>query len=136
MQLFPPKKFSQVFCVVLCSFFLSLRASECSCALCALYAGEVYTFGKYGEGQLGRSAPSEGSGGKGERRQDNEAWHLSPSPIPSLGDGCKVVWVGAGGNQTFIAVDESLVSDQNLSKCHVFADSQTIGEWSSCSASK
>ena len=97
-----------------------------------LYTGEVYTFGKYGEGQLGRSAPSEASGGKGERRQDNEAWHLSPSPIPSLGDGCKVVWVGAGGNQTFIAVDESLVSDQNLSKCHVFADSQTIGECFSC----
>ena len=102
--------------------------------MCSLYSGEVYTFGKYGEGQLGRSSPSEASGGKGERRKDSEAWHLSPSPIPSLGDGCKVVWVGAGGNQTFIAVNENLVSDQNLSKCHVFADSQTIGECFSCNA--
>ena len=83
--------------------------------------GEVYTFGKYGEGQLGRSG--EGDAG------DSEAWHLSPGPIPSLSDGCEVVWVGAGSNQTFVAVNESLVSDQNLGKCHVFADSQSIGRY-------
>ena len=94
--------------------------------------GEVYTFGKHGEGQLGRSAMKRGGGkeeGRGERQQQNkEVWHLSPGPIPSLGDGCKVVWVGARGNQTFVAVNESLISDQNLGKCCVFADSNTIGK--------
>ena len=58
----------------------------------------------------------------------NEAWNMSPGPIPSLGDECKVVWVGARGNQTFVAVNESLVSDQNLGKCRIFADSHTIGK--------
>ena len=53
---------------------------------------------------------------------------MSPGPIPSLGDECKVVWVGARGNQTFVAVNESLVSDQNLGKCRIFADSHTIGK--------
>ena len=53
---------------------------------------------------------------------------MTPGPIPSLGNGCKVVWVGARGNQTFVAVNESLVSDQNLGKCSVFADTHTIGE--------
>ena len=50
-------------------------------------------FSKHGEGQLGRSAEGEGGGaGKG---QEVEAWHLSPGLIPSLGDSCKVVWIGA-----------------------------------------
>ena len=90
--------------------------------------GEVYTFGKHGEGQLGRSPEREGGapGLKGDK--EKEVWHMTPGPIPSLGDGCKVVWVGARGNQTFVAVNESLVSDQNLGKCCVFADTHTIGE--------
>ena len=51
-------------------------------------------------------------------------------PVPFLVsvDECKVVWVGARGNQTVVAVNESLVSDQNLGKCHVFADTKTIGK--------
>ena len=92
-------------------------------------AGEVYTFGKHGEGQLGRSTSVPPSEEGGEGKLDDETWHLSPQLIPSLGDGCKVVWVGARGNQTFVAVNESLVFDQSLGKCQVFADSQTIGTY-------
>ena len=56
-------------------------------------------FGKHGEGQLRRSAEGEGGGaGKG---QEAEAWHLSPGLLPSLGDSCKVVWIGACSTQTF-----------------------------------
>ena len=91
--------------------------------------GEVYTFGKHGEGQLGRSTSVPPSEEGGEGKLDDETWHLSPQLIPSLGDGCKVVWVGARGNQTFVAVNESLVFDQSLGKCQVFADSQTIGTY-------
>ena len=77
----------------------------------------MYTFGKHGESQLGRSAEGEGGGaGKG---QEAEVWHLSPGLIPSLGDSCKVVWLGARSNQTFVAVNESLVSNHNLRKCGV-----------------
>ena len=93
----------------------------------------MYTFGKHAEGQLGRSSSADDSGEgavKEDNSKENETWCLSPGPIPSLGDGCKVVWVGARGNQTFVAVNESLVSDQNLGKCRVFADSHTIGEYS------
>ena len=95
------------------------------CTKCSV-SGEVFTFGKHGEGQLGRSP--EGEEGAGKADKDKEVWHMTPSPIPSLGDGCKVVWVGARGNQTFVAVNESLVSDQNLAKCCVFADTHTIGK--------
>lgn len=70
---------------------------------------------------MGRT-PEEAEGGK-------EAWHMTPGPLPSLGDGCRVVWVGARGNQTFVAVNESLVFDQNLGRCHVFADKHTIGQF-------
>ena len=37
-------------------------------------------------------------------------------------------WVGAKGNQTFVAVDEMLISESSLSQCKVFANSEIIGE--------
>ena len=84
-----------------------------------LQSGEVFTFGRHQEGQLGRKK------GKG----DDETWHMTPQPVPMLGEGCKATWVGASGNQTFIAVDESLVSETTLSACKVFASPQAIGEF-------
>ena len=54
---------------------------------------------------------------------------MTPQPVPMLGEGCKATWVGASGNQTFIAVDESLVSETTLSACKVFASPQAIGEF-------
>ena len=83
-----------------------------------LQSGEVFTFGRHQEGQLGRK--------KGE--EDDETWHMVPRPVPMLGEECKATWVGASGNQTFIAVDESLVSESALSRCKVFASPQAIGE--------
>ncbi len=80
-------------------------------------SGEVFTFGKHQEGQLGRK----------KEEGDDDAWHMTPRPVALLGDECKVAWVGARGNQTFISVDESLVSEVALSKCRVFASSQSIG---------
>ena len=76
--------------------------NTCTCTYIEIHVhystGDV-AFGKHGEGQLGRSAEGEGGGtGKG---QEAEAWHLSPGLIPSLGDSCKVVWIGACSNQTF-----------------------------------
>ena len=83
-----------------------------------LGSGEVYTFGKHQEGQLGRQKGEEG----------DESWHMVPQPVPMLGDGCKSTWVGARGNQTFISVDESLVSDSDLSRCRVFSNTQSLGK--------
>ena len=82
-----------------------------------LQGGVVFTFGKHQEGQLGRK----------KEEGDDEAWHMVPRPVVHLGEECKVTWVGARGNQTFIALDESLISDSSLSKCCVFANSETIG---------
>ena len=84
-----------------------------------LHTGQVYTFGKHQEGQLGRT----------KEAKDDETWHMVPRPIVGLGDDrCKATWIGAKGNQTFIAVDESLVSETSLSQCKVFANSQALGE--------
>ena len=97
-------------------------ASQLACGdnhtVVLLQSGQVITFGKYQEGQLGRK----------KEEGDDDTWHMLPRPIPMLGDGCKATWVGARGNQTFIAIDESLVSEYTLGQCRVFANPQTIGE--------
>jgi alpha-tubulin suppressor-like RCC1 family protein len=87
-----------------------------------LETGEVYTFGKYQEGQLGRKK----KGGKFGELCDT--WHMSPGPVDDIGGVCKATWVGAKGNQTFIAIDEMLISKESLSQCKVFSNSQAIGE--------
>ena len=88
-----------------------------------LQSGEVYTFGKHQEGQLGRRRKEGG---------DAETWHMVPARVDSIGGGgsCKVTWIGAKGNQTFFAVDEMLISKESLSRCKVFTSSspKTIGE--------
>lgn len=89
-----------------------------------LHSGEVYTFGKYQEGQLGREKIKEDNNDDG----DDETWHMRPRPVTQFGERCKATWVGAKGNQTFIAVDECLVSETSLSKSKVFANSQAIGK--------
>lgn len=83
-----------------------------------LQSGEVWTFGKHQEGQLGRK----------KEEGDEDSWNSTPRPVPNLGDGFKATWIGARGNQTFIAMDESLVSENSIRNCSVFANSQTIGE--------
>ena len=84
-----------------------------------LQSGQIYTFGKHQEGQLGRQKQDE---------DDNDTWHMVPGPVAGFGDHRKAMWVGARGNQTFIAVDESLVSETWISGCKVFSNSQMIGK--------
>jgi len=40
--------------------------------------------------------------------------------------GKKVTWIGANGDQTFIKIDESLITAQMLPKMHVVANKKTI----------
>ncbi|XP_019862398.1 PREDICTED: E3 ubiquitin-protein ligase MYCBP2-like, partial [Amphimedon queenslandica] len=76
--------------------------------------GDVYTFGKHQEGQLGRP-PS-----------DDKEWHMVPGCV-TLSDSYKSKWISASNNQTFISVDESLVSDDLLNKTVVFGHTDCIG---------
>ena len=83
-----------------------------------LQSGQIYTFGKYQEGQLGRQ----------KQNEDDDTWHMVPRPVSGFGDHRKAMWIGARGNQTFISVEESLVSENWIGSCKVFSNSQTIGE--------
>ncbi len=80
--------------------------------------GRVFTFGKYMEGQLGRSM----------KEKDIMNWHMSPRSVAGYDERCRATWVGAQGNQTFIAVDEMLVSESSLSQYRAFSNNQMLGE--------
>ena len=82
-----------------------------------LQSGQIFTFGKHQEGQLGRQ----------KQEEDDESWHMVPRSVSGFGDHRKAMWIGARGNQTFIAVDESLVSENSIGSCKVFGNSQMIG---------
>ncbi len=82
-----------------------------------LETGQVFTFGKHQEGQLGRK----------KEEGDDDTWYMVPRCASSVGSTCKATWVGAKGNQTFIAMDETLISAASLSRCKVFANSQVLG---------
>lgn len=117
--------------------------------------GIVYTFGNYQKGQLGRlpndsqstnvNEPDIGaqmSGNKIGLNSDDQAataqamlnqrkkflWNCSPSPVSGIGPnfGKRASWIGASGDQTFIKVDESLITGAMLSKVSVVADESTI----------
>lgn len=83
-----------------------------------LETGHVHTFGKHQEGQLGRN----------KEEGDENTWHMVPRRVTNIGGVSKATWVGAKGNQTFIAVDEMLISELSLSHCKVFASSQAVGK--------
>ena len=53
---------------------------------------------------------------------------MIPGLVKLPGDACTAKWVAASGNQTFIGVDESLVSESTLPKCRVFANRDCIGK--------
>ncbi|KMZ09796.1 uncharacterized protein Dsimw501_GD15825 [Drosophila simulans] len=55
-------------------------------------------------------------------------WNCSPGAVFGLGPcyGKKVTWIGANGDQTFIKIDESLITAQMLPKMHVVANKKTI----------
>lgn len=52
---------------------------------------------------------------------------MTPGPILLEGGSYRPKTIRAHGNQTFISVDESLVSDDLLPKCQVFGHPECIG---------
>ncbi|XP_023291814.2 E3 ubiquitin-protein ligase highwire [Lucilia cuprina] len=55
-------------------------------------------------------------------------WHCTPGVVFGIGPsfGKKATWIGASGDQTFIKVDESLITTQMLPKMNVAANKKTI----------
>ncbi|TMW42167.1 hypothetical protein DOY81_012756 [Sarcophaga bullata] len=55
-------------------------------------------------------------------------WHCTPGLVFGIGPsfGKKATWIGASGDQTFIKIDESLITTQMLPKMNVAANKKTI----------
>ncbi|XP_054087808.1 E3 ubiquitin-protein ligase highwire isoform X1 [Zeugodacus cucurbitae] len=55
-------------------------------------------------------------------------WHCAPGAVFGLGPsfGKKATWIGASGDQTFIKIDESLITTHILPKVNVVANKKTI----------
>ncbi|XP_011290756.1 E3 ubiquitin-protein ligase highwire [Musca domestica] len=55
-------------------------------------------------------------------------WHCTPGVVFGIGPsfGKKATWIGASGDQTFIKLDESLITTQMLPKMNVAANKKTI----------
>ncbi|XP_059502488.1 E3 ubiquitin-protein ligase MYCBP2 isoform X6 [Stegostoma tigrinum] len=79
--------------------------------------GQVFTFGSFSKGQLGRPI------------LDIPFWNTRPSPMPNIGSkyGRKATWIGASGDQTFLRIDEALINSHVLSTSEIFASRSIIG---------
>ncbi|XP_028848287.1 E3 ubiquitin-protein ligase MYCBP2 isoform X13 [Denticeps clupeoides] len=82
-----------------------------------LMDGQVFTFGSFSKGQLGRPI------------LDMPYWNAKPSPMPNIGAkyGRKATWIGASGDQTFLRIDEALINSHVLSTSEIFASKHIIG---------
>uniref|UniRef100_A0A8C4T2S5 E3 ubiquitin-protein ligase MYCBP2 n=1 Tax=Erpetoichthys calabaricus TaxID=27687 RepID=A0A8C4T2S5_ERPCA len=82
-----------------------------------LMDGQVFTFGSFSKGQLGRPI------------LDVPYWNAKPSPMPNIGAkyGRKATWIGASGDQTFLRIDEALINSHVLATSEVFASKHIIG---------
>ncbi|XP_023654220.2 E3 ubiquitin-protein ligase MYCBP2 isoform X4 [Paramormyrops kingsleyae] len=82
-----------------------------------LMDGQVYTFGSFSKGQLGRPI------------LDMPYWNAKPSPMPNIGAkyGRKATWIGASGDQTFLRIDEALINSHVLATSEIFASRHIIG---------
>ena len=49
-----------------------------------------------------------------------------------LCDGQNAKWVGARGNQTFVILDEMLITEAAISQYKAFANSEMIGKYTFC----
>ena len=61
---------------------------------------------------------------------NDEGWYTKPGAMASVGDASglrKASWISARGNQTFVSVHESLLSETSVSQCSIFANSDVIG---------
>ncbi|XP_055913946.1 E3 ubiquitin-protein ligase highwire isoform X3 [Eupeodes corollae] len=111
------------------------------------HKGVVYTFGNYQKGQLGRlpndfnkssmhdealkllDPSKEGSAASAIMAQRQKfLWNCTPGAVFGLGPsfGKKATWIGSSGDQTFIKIDESLITTHILPKISVIADKKTI----------
>eukprot|EP00062_Callorhinchus_milii_P006572 gi/632947251/ref/XP_007888958.1/ PREDICTED: E3 ubiquitin-protein ligase MYCBP2 isoform X6 [Callorhinchus milii] len=79
--------------------------------------GQVFTFGSFSKGQLGRPI------------LDMPFWNTKPSPMPNIGSkfGRKATWIGASGDQTFLRIDEALINSHVLSTSEIFASKNIVG---------
>ncbi|KAG7266726.1 hypothetical protein CRUP_006272 [Coryphaenoides rupestris] len=79
--------------------------------------GQVFTFGSFSKGQLGRPI------------LDMPYWNAKPSPMPNIGAkyGRKATWIGASGDQTFLRIDEALINSHVLATSEIFASKHIIG---------
>ncbi|XP_035377168.1 E3 ubiquitin-protein ligase MYCBP2 isoform X14 [Electrophorus electricus] len=82
-----------------------------------LVDGQVFTFGSFSKGQLGRPI------------LDMPYWNAKPSPMPNIGAkyGRKATWIGASGDQTFLRIDEALINSHVLATSEIFASKHIIG---------
>ncbi|XP_064883646.1 E3 ubiquitin-protein ligase MYCBP2 isoform X5 [Oncorhynchus nerka] len=82
-----------------------------------LMGGQVFTFGSFSKGQLGRPI------------LDMPYWNAKPSPMPNIGVkyGRKATWIGASGDQTFLRIDEALINSHVLATSEIFASKDIIG---------
>ncbi|XP_029559556.1 E3 ubiquitin-protein ligase MYCBP2 isoform X1 [Salmo trutta] len=82
-----------------------------------LMDGQVFTFGSFSKGQLGRPI------------LDMPYWNAKPSPMPNIGAkyGRKATWIGASGDQTFLRIDEALINSHVLATSEIFASKDIIG---------
>ncbi|XP_069061348.1 E3 ubiquitin-protein ligase MYCBP2 isoform X12 [Pleurodeles waltl] len=79
--------------------------------------GQVFTFGSFSKGQLGRPI------------LDMPYWNAKPASMPNIGSkyGRKATWIGASGDQTFLRIDEALINSHVLATSEIFASRQIIG---------
>ncbi|KAF4109316.1 hypothetical protein G5714_010389 [Onychostoma macrolepis] len=82
-----------------------------------LMDGQVFTFGSFSKGQLGRPI------------LDMPYWNAKPSQMPNIGAkyGRKATWIGASGDQTFLRIDEALINSHILATSEIFASKHIIG---------
>uniref|UniRef100_A0A9J8C3B6 E3 ubiquitin-protein ligase MYCBP2 n=1 Tax=Cyprinus carpio carpio TaxID=630221 RepID=A0A9J8C3B6_CYPCA len=82
-----------------------------------LVDGQVFTFGSFSKGQLGRPI------------LDMPYWNAKPSPMPNIGAkyGRKATWIGASGDQTYLRIDEALINSHILATSEIFASKHIIG---------
>ncbi|XP_062862089.1 E3 ubiquitin-protein ligase MYCBP2 isoform X8 [Trichomycterus rosablanca] len=82
-----------------------------------LVDGQVFTFGSFSKGQLGRPI------------LDMPYWNAKPAAMPNIGAkyGRKATWIGASGDQTFLRIDEALINSHVLATSEIFASKHIIG---------
>ncbi|XP_077200064.1 E3 ubiquitin-protein ligase MYCBP2 isoform X19 [Paroedura picta] len=82
-----------------------------------LMDGQVFTFGSFSKGQLGRPI------------LDIPYWNAKTAPMPNIGSkyGRKATWIGASGDQTFLRIDEALINSHVLATSEIFASRHIIG---------